>query len=74
MAVAPLGVRRYNDWYEYDGSRGFVLYGSPNDYSGDAEHTDCKLSDLGYITVTPVRVLCTDEGSLGRISATEWKV
>lgn len=74
VAVAPLGVRRYNDWYEYDGSRGFVLYGSPIDYSGDAEHTDCKLSDLGYITVTPVRVLCTDEGSLGRISATEWKV
>ena len=74
VAVVPLGLRRYNDWYEHDGKEGYELFGSPGDCSLDAEDTDCKLSDLGYITVTPVRVLCTDEGSLEKIGGTEWKL
>ena len=74
VAVVPLGLRRYNDWYEHDGKEGYELFGSPGDCSADAEDTDCKLSDLGYITVTPVRVLCTDDGSLEKIGGTEWKL
>ena len=74
VAVVPLGVRRYNDRYEFDGRSGYELFGSPHDSSADDEDTDCKLSDLGYITVTPVRVLCTDEGSLQRIGGTQWKM
>ncbi len=73
VAVVPLGIRRYNDWYEFDGGSGYELFGSPIDYSGDREETDCKLSDMGYITVTPVRVLCTDEAELARCRTAEWK-
>ena len=74
VAVVPLGIRRYNDWYEHDGSGGYELFGSPGNYAADKEETDCKMFDLGYITVTPVRVLCTDEGSLQRIGGTQWKM
>ena len=28
---------------------------------------------MGYITVTPVRVLCTDEAELARCRTAEWK-
>ena len=43
-------------------------------YAADKEETDCKMFDLGYITVTPVRVLCTDEGSVARVRENGWKI
>lgn len=74
VAVVPLGLRRYNDRYEHDGNGGYELFGAPRDCSDAEEDTDCKLSDTGYITVTPVRVLCTDDESLKRVGGTEWKL
>ena len=74
VAVVPLGIRRYNDWYEHDGSGGCELFGSPGNYAADKEETDCKMFDLGYITVTPVRVLCTDEESVARVRENGWKI
>lgn len=73
VAVVPLGIRRYNDWYEFDGKCGYELFGAPHDCSNDDEDTDCKLSDMGYITVTPVRVLCTDDAELARCKGRKWK-
>ena len=74
VAVVPLGIRRYEDRYECAGGRDYELFGAPLDCSGHDEDTDCKFSDLGYITVTPVRVLCTDADTLSRAAKTEWKL
>ena len=62
------------NWDEDDGSGGYELFGSPGNYAADKEETDCKMFDLGYITVTPVRVLCTDEGSVARVRENGWKI
>ncbi len=71
VICAPLGMRRYKDWYVPE-AEGFRLTGYPLDTSKEREITDCKMSDSGYITVTPVKVLATDEDGLKKIKQAEW--
>ncbi len=74
VRAVPLGLRRYNDWYERDGKGGYELFGAPLDCSDCEKDTDCKMSDLSYITLTPVPVFTTDEEALKAYAAKEWKL
>ena len=74
VRAVPLGLRRYNDWYERDGKGGYELFGAPLDCSDSEKDTDCKMSDLSYITLTPVPVFTTDEEALKAYAAKEWKL
>ncbi len=71
VKVVPIGLRRYNDWYEETPS-GYQLTGYTLDCSGSAAQNDAKYIDQGYITVTPVRVIARDEDLLEAYSKTEW--
>lgn len=72
LAVVPLGLRRYNDWYE-DSGDGLQLTGYTLDCADRTVDDDCKMADLGYITVTPVRVISRDEDLLRSFEEIPWK-
>ena len=72
VAVAPLGIRRYKDWYEPHDEL-FRLKGYPYDCSANEEEDDCVMSDRGYITITPVKIADTDFDCLEKLGAKEWK-
>lgn len=71
VAAVPLGIRRYNDWYEPH-EDAFRLTGYPYDCSSHEETTDCKMYDCGYITVTPVKIPDTDEGCIKVLGREKW--
>lgn len=74
VAVAPLGIRRYKDWYEEHHDGRFRLNGYPFDCSENPEDDDCKMSDRGYITITPVKIPDTDCATMEKLRRVEWKL
>lgn len=73
VKVTAVGVRHYEDWYE-ETPAGFRLKGYPFDCSMSDKDDDCKWSDCGYITVTPVRMVSADEESLREMRGERWKL
>ncbi|MEG1663573.1 MAG: 5'/3'-nucleotidase SurE [Clostridia bacterium] len=74
VAVVPLGIRRYNDWYEKNSESRFQLTGYPIDCSDSDTVNDCKMSDCGYITITPVNVIATSTNQLKNLELLEFEL
>lgn len=72
VAIVPLGLRRYNDWYERAEDGGYQLTGYTIDCANNEYDDDCKLSDKGYITISPVRVISLDEDLLDELKEKDW--
>ena len=73
IKVTPLGHRKYEDYYE-DAPEGFRLRGCPVDRADDDADDDCKWSDAGYITLTPVRTSVSDGGMLRALGEKRWEL
>lgn len=73
VKVTSVGVRHYHDWYE-ETSAGYRLKGYALDCSESGEDDDCRWSDCGYITVSPVKIVAADEEVLRAARDTEWKL
>lgn len=73
IAVVPIGLRRYNDWYE-ETADGYKLVGYPLDCSNNESDDDAKWIDKGYITVSLVRVISPDADLHNSIDVVGWKL
>ena len=73
VKVTAVGVRHYDDWYE-ETPAGFRLKGYPYDCSSSDKDDDCRWSDCGYITVSPVRIVSADEECLRAMRAERWQL
>lgn len=73
VKVVPLGHRKYKDWYVEE-EDGYHMKGYAYDCSASENEDDCKYSDLGYITITPVRVLQADNDLVKIYDGEDWKL
>ncbi len=73
VKVVPLGHRKYNDWYVEE-EDGFHMKGYAYDCKESPFEDDCKYSDLGYVTITPVRAIPRDDELLKDYAGEEWKI
>lgn len=73
VKAVPLGHRKYNDWYVEE-SDGFHMKGYAYDCKDSENADDCKYSDLGFITITPVRVLSRDMDLADLYDGEDWKL
>ncbi len=68
VRVAPITYRPYEEKYEYKydryGTKIYYVVGKPDKSVIYDENGDCALSEKGYITVTPIQMICTDYEAL----------
>ncbi len=72
IAVVPMGLRHYNDWYEENADGSFTMKGYPYDCTKNKYDNDSKMIDLGYITVAPVRVFMNVDDRIKADANTGW--
>lgn len=73
VKAVPLGHRRYNDWYVKEDD-GYHMKGYAYDCSESDNDDDCKFSDRGFITITPVRVLSDDRDLAEKYDNLGWTI
>lgn len=75
VRFTKMGISEYNDAYmeiEENGRKIYRLTGELLRHEDDAEECDVKLSQRGYITITPLMLDRTDYHKLDELNKTEW--
>ena len=75
VRVAPVTYRPYNEKYVgriEDGAEVFYVDGKPDRTCAYDPDGDCALSDGGYITISPIKMICTDYCTLEAMKEAEF--
>lgn len=76
IRVAPVTYRPYNEKYvvrtDENGNEVFFVDGKPDRSCIYDINGDCALSDNGYITVTPIRMICNDAEVISAMQSAEF--
>lgn len=77
VRVAPVTYRPYNESYvcrEIDGKSVYFVDGKPDRTCAYDPEGDCALSDGGYITISPIRMISTDYNALAGMKNAEFSL
>lgn len=76
VRVAPVTYRPYDEKYvcvkNDDGQDVYYVDGTPDKSRISDENGDCVLSDKGYITISPIQMICTDFAALKAMGNAEF--
>lgn len=78
VRVAPVAYRPYTEVYvcktDDDGNEVYFVNGKPDKNFVYDKNSDCALSENGYITITPIQMICTDFATLNSMRDAEFKL
>lgn len=78
VKIAPIAFQQYNEQYVRtltdDGKEVFFVDGHPQKQKDEQSGGDCYQLEQGYITITPVQLLCTDIPTLEEMKKVEFEL